>query len=255
MIAKCQNYLQKMVVCALMLLATHAYTRESGEVQLQFLTDDENSEVRELLIESAVLDDSVKFINEIFLLDQNIDVVVGASDGPLYDPSISEIQIPYSFYEEVVERFEQIETDPAEVALFANDAMLHTLFHEIGHALVDQFNLPVVGREEDAVDALANVLLLEYYENGAEMAVNAAQLFALESEDRGDFEEADFWDEHSLDEQRYYSTLCHVYGSDPAAHKTLPEEIGFSDERADFCVASYQQLVDDWNTLLESVFR
>src|SRR4029078_13036153 len=34
------------------------------------------------------------------------------------------------------------------------------LHHELGHALVDLLNLPVTGKEEDAVDQLATVVLL-----------------------------------------------------------------------------------------------
>ena len=68
-------------------------------------------------------------------------------------------------------------------------------------------------------------------------------------------EEQDFWGEHSLDEQRYYSTLCHVYGSDPEQYKDIAEDAGFSDDRADSCEFEYQQMVDGWNKLLRSALK
>ena len=226
---------------------------DQTRIEISYLNDTDNENIRTILIDDGVIDNGVDFINELFQLERSIRVVVGAADGPLYDPGISEIHIPYEFYSEIIERFGQIEKDKAEQAVFASDAMLHTLFHEVGHALVDQLDLPVVGKEEDAVDALASVLLLEHYTDGAEMAGNAAELFALEGEDRGDLTEEDFWDEHSLDEQRYFSTLCHVYGSDPDSFRELADDLGFSEDRREMCVATYEQLVDDWQYLLEPV--
>ncbi|UIY28577.1 DUF4344 domain-containing metallopeptidase [Neorhizobium galegae] len=44
---------------------------------------------------------------------------------------------------------------------FAFGNALFFLFHEAGHMLVSEFNLPVLGREEDAVDTLSTLLLLE----------------------------------------------------------------------------------------------
>ena len=38
---------------------------------------------------------------------------------------------------------------------------LFFLFHETGHMLVSEFELPVLGKEEDAVDTLSSLLLLE----------------------------------------------------------------------------------------------
>ncbi|MCW9000601.1 MAG: DUF4344 domain-containing metallopeptidase, partial [Kangiellaceae bacterium] len=65
-----------------------------------------------------------------------------------------------------------------------------------------------------------------------EIALSAADLFYLESEDRTELDEQDFWGEHSLDLQRYYSTLCHVYGSDPDKYKAILEQDYFSEYRA-----------------------
>ncbi len=223
---------------------------QAGSAQIEYRQNSDYTTERNLLIETAILDDAVAFINDLFTLEQNIKIVVGTDDGPLYDPSLSEIQIPYHFYTEIIDRYGDIDNREDEQEIFANDAMLHTLFHELGHALTDQLDIPIVGKEEDAVDGLANVLLLEYYDEGAEMARHAAELFALEGEERGELSDADFWDEHSLDEQRYFSTLCHVYGSDPDRFNDLGDELGFSDDRREICEETYTRLVSDWVTLL-----
>lgn len=228
-----------------------SYGRADTTMQIKWLG---KSEVREILQADSVFEDGVGFINDNFQLQRSLTLIVGADDGPLYDPQSDVIQIPYEFYQQVVVLFEEVvPDDPDTREQYAIDSMLHTLFHEFGHAVIDQFEIPVLGREEDAVDGLASVLLIEYYDNGAEMAINAAELFALESDDRGALQEEDFWDEHSLDEQRFYSTLCHVYGSDPDEYQELVDDAGFTDERSEMCIFDYEKLVDDWDTLLEPV--
>lgn len=226
-----------------------------NQITIEYAEDPQFSRIKSLLIQDGVLDHGVRFINDTFQLQRSIVVEAGAADGPLYDPAVSAIQIPYAFYTEVTDRYRELESDELELSELAGDAMLHTLFHELGHALVDQLELPIVGREEDAADALANVLLLEYYDNGAGIAGNAAELFALEGEDRGELVDEDFWGEHSLDEQRYFSTLCNIYGSNPDRFAELAQQTGFSEERREICVETYQRLVDDWNLLLEPVFK
>lgn len=113
----------------------------------------------------------------------------------------------------------------------------------------------MLGKEEDAVDALANVLLIEFYDGGGDIAISAADLFDLESADVDELEDADFWDEHSLDVQRYYSTLCHVYGSDPQGYGYLLEDAEFSEDRSELCVEEYETISDSWLDLLEPYMK
>ena len=132
----------------------------------------------------------------------------------------------------------------------------HTLVHEVGHVLFAQYDLPLLAREEDAADALASVLLLEYAENGAEVVLNAARMFGLESEGREGFDESDFWSEHSLDIQRYYASICHVYGSDPDGHiELINTEYGFTKERAEVCELEYERIRRSWLKVLRPYLK
>ncbi|GAL09113.1 hypothetical protein JCM19233_78 [Vibrio astriarenae] len=122
--------------------------------------------------------------------------------------------MPYSFITEVTDQFGFIEPamSDAEMQEAINGVLAHTLLHEIGHGLVEINRLPVLGREEDAVDSFATVWLLEGLEDGQQLAFDAALMFDLESQDIEEFTDEDFWGEHSLDKQRYYQTMCLIYG-------------------------------------------
>jgi len=84
---------------------------------------------------------------------------------------------------------------------FVAGNMLFVGFHEIGHALVSELHLPVLGREEDAADSFATLAMLE---EGTEFSVNilvqaARGWFLLDRRDRKLGEMLSFYDEHGLD--------------------------------------------------------
>ncbi|WP_392340598.1 DUF4344 domain-containing metallopeptidase [Moritella marina] len=204
------------------------------------------------------IQDTLNLMSSEFIFPQPLTITFGGDDGPLYDPATNDILIPYTFLDEVEQRFkaahdardDNAKTAPVALDQTVMDVVIHTLFHELAHALIANHELPIVGKEEDAADNLAVVLAIEYFENGAEIAISAAKLFYLEDNEITEFEEADFWDEHSLDLQRYYATLCHVYGSDDVNYAYLLEDTGFSAERGEFCISEYDTIANNWLTLL-----
>ena len=197
----------------------------------------------------------VEFINQSVPFDDEVILKVGADDGPLFDPQTNEIWMPVEFLAEIDERFtnaEWIDTE-AELDDVMLDVVMHTLLHEVAHAIIAQFEIPTLGKEEDAADNLANVLLLEYANEGDMITLNAADMFSLEDQSIDEYENADFWDEHSLDIQRYYTTVCHVYGAYPEEHKALIEAGELSEERAEQCIEEYATISYDWLKVLEGL--
>jgi hypothetical protein len=227
-------------------------------VRYQQTNDAKLQSIVKTLQSDSSIQNTLSLMNTEFIFEQPLTIVFGGEDGPLYDPAINDILIPYTFLDEVEQRFKAVndarndngKAEPADLNQAVMDVVIHTLFHELAHALIANHELPIVGKEEDAADNLAAVLSIEYFENGAEIAISAADLFYLEGDEITEFEEADFWDEHSLDLQRYYATLCHVYGSDDVNYAYLLEDTGFSAERGEFCISEYDTIANNWLTLL-----
>ncbi|GIU25035.1 hypothetical protein TUM4433_09310 [Shewanella schlegeliana] len=184
-------------------------------------------------------------------MQHKLTVVYGAQDGPLFDPELMQIQIPYNFVTEVLNRFTTDEYQQTGVSpkVATQDALLHTLGHEYGHAYIYANEVIVLGREEDAVDTLATLLLINAFEQGAEIALSAADLFALEDEEIDELVEDDFSDEHSLDAQRYYATVCLIYGSDPKKYAELLSRSVVESDRGQFCEEEYQRQSENWQRL------
>jgi Putative metallopeptidase len=85
------------------------------------------------------------------------------------------------------------------------------LVHEIGHALVDVYRIPVRGKEEAAVDAIATVLLRRFVHGGTGIAVAGADFLGAPASKRGTSSaESDFWREHSLGRRRADTLVCLV---------------------------------------------
>ncbi|GHA64754.1 DUF4344 domain-containing metallopeptidase [Photobacterium aphoticum] len=205
-----------------------------------------------IIKQSDVNDTVIALSRAHFPFNEPLTITYGSKDGPLYDPDTHQVQIPYGFYLESVNYFanndyqKRYGKSAQEGAL---DTLLHTLLHEAGHAYIADQDIPVLGKEEDAVDNFATLLLLDYVDKGDEVAISAADMFAFESDDRPDYYDyGEYIDEHSFDLQRYFSTLCLVYGSDPEAHKALLDEVeeDYLRDRQDFCQYNYESLKTNW---------
>lgn len=130
----------------------------------------------------------------------------------------------------------------------------HTMLHEIGHLFVDQLDLPVLGREEDAVDTMATLLMLE---TGIEADIIGLQdtvdgwLYSATSRPTRGFVNSDFYGAHSLDIQRSYAIACLMVGSDFDAHTAYATRISLPIDRQKSCAEDYRVAEKGWAAVLE----
>lgn len=128
------------------------------------------------------------------------------------------------------------------------------IFHESGHMLVSEFGLPVLGKEEDAVDSLSSLMLLEaedtkIFGQAMKDATWGWFLWAQASEENG--VEPAYWDEHALDQQRAYAMVCMMLGKDEAAYREFAESVEYPKDRIDQCKYNYERTSATWFGLLE----
>lgn len=122
-----------------------------------------------------------------------------------------------------------------------------TLLHEMGHLLIHELKLPVLGREEDAADQLGFIGLFLLYgkQRDADFyqkLLDVAEYWRLESQrPKPAYEEIQPWDSHALDAQRFYNIACLAYGSDPDRLDWVIQATGLPVERALYCDEEYRQ--------------
>ena len=123
------------------------------------------------------------------------------------------------------------------------------VLHESAHALIHILKLPVTGREEDVADQFSTLVLL-HQKDGARKVTEVALVHKVMSE-MTQGEPPAYWDEHSQDGQRYYDTLCMIYGRDPEGNTRLVSTNALPFERATICEQDYRRIESAWKTLLK----
>lgn len=212
----------------------------------------ENQAIKQLLESSEVLQTSIDLINNNWQLEDDILLRMGGEEDPYYDPETSTIYFSYYFVDEIAQRFIDANPNADLVAQqrFVISGVVHTLFHEYAHVLVDYLNLPVLGREEDAADSFASYVLITMMEGGPQLLKDGADLFYLESLDPEPFASVMLSDSHSLPIQRFYMSLCHLYASDEKAYRHLITDHDFDEEWVNTCLMDYDIIISSWQALL-----
>jgi hypothetical protein len=150
---------------------------------------------------------------------------------------------------------QQLTNAQREAAIqFALNNTRHTMLHEIGHLLVDQLELPVLGREEDAVDMMATLLMLDTETEADVIGLQDTIEGWLYSESfrpsRGYVNSA-FYGAHSLDIQRSFAMACLMVGSDYERHTQYATRISLPIDRQKSCAEDYRIAERGWSTVLE----
>ncbi|MDZ7908145.1 MAG: DUF4344 domain-containing metallopeptidase [Gemmobacter sp.] len=139
---------------------------------------------------------------------------------------------------------------------FVEGNLIGTFYHELGHALIDVLDLPVLGQEEDAADTLAVVLINDLWEKeDAEWLGRATADYYYYTVDWSGAaaDETAWWGVHGPDEQRYYNHVCLFYGTDPAGLADLATEYELPEDRAEGCAEEFQLASDSWGVFLDDI--
>ncbi len=148
-----------------------------------------------------------------------------------------------------------------ERALYLAGNISFVLFHEFGHALIDEFALAVFGQEEDAVDNLSALFMLpEDKEPLADDLMLAAmegwyrlQLYDPQDPDQQPFitpQQGAALGAHAPDRERALNILCVLYGSDPEGFRDLALRQGLEEAKLPLCEDIYQRTLSGWAQLL-----
>jgi hypothetical protein len=207
----------------------------------------------------------IKALNATLNIPYNIPIIMTNDDiGPNYDPETKTITLDYGDITWSADQYDEVypHSDKETREYFLNNINLFSLYHELGHALIDAYNIPLVGSEEDAADGLASVMILYYFTMGDQIILDNAFYFGALRKESGNSEDQ-YWDEHALNGQRYYRLLCYAYGKSPQYVAEQLKETGsknknldeFIEEKKDSCLGEYHVLNQAWFTLLKPHFK
>ena len=155
-------------------------------------------------------------------------------------------------YEYLSSIYDMMPKEPTAEGITPREAftgqLLFAISHEFGHAVFDIYNLPVLGRQEDAADQFATHFLLNFGGPLAKRLIwGAAYSYNDYMKDLKDKPKVTlpilaFASDHGAPEQRFYNLLCIAYGYDPQAFAAVVEKGYMPDPRAKVCKYEYSNL-------------
>lgn len=227
----------------------------NGKLNIEYIPseDPKLAPYEKLLKDSVFFNRLLEVSNKILDLPRSVDVKVAdcGTVNAMYSAKHKALIICNELIATTARSFPRKTYSKEDVDRMTVHTLSFVFFHEFGHALVDQFNLPVLGREEDAVDDFATLFLLSLGENG-KVAINDATKSFLYTEDN-DPEGSSFADSHSIDIQRFYGIGCLAYGSDPVYFKDITDDIKALKERR--CDVEYKKKLSSWEKLIQPYLK
>lgn len=210
----------------------------TGNVEVTYQPSALAPQIGDWFATTGVLEAAASLIDHAVALPTRINLVAGDCGrvNAYYDPHTRTVTVCHELIAVIAASFDRGD--------YLRQVLLYVTMHELGHAVIDVLDLPVVGREEDAADQFATL----FFVNTGDLdfvigVVQAAQFFR-----RVDGSQAVYWDTHTFGEERYYQLLCMVYGGAPDARDAIASAL--PPERAAQCPTEYRQVRHGWNRLV-----
>ena len=222
-----------------------------------------------------LLEAEVEFLNENFRLPYDVEVVAQECDeiNAWYDWEKKQLVMCYEFIDDVFEGYyyfygEDEDFDEQVWADYGYNVGDYVFWHEVGHAFIDIYELPITGLEEDVADQFAALMLSYTYDSetgsytlGQTMLYDVGTWYYNENLYWSEIYPAEtgeeyvplYWDVHSLDIQRFYNITCYAYGSDPEYNQHLVNTEDLPEDRAIDCEYEYFMIEYGWEYLLGGV--
>jgi Putative metallopeptidase len=149
------------------------------------------------------------------------------------------------------------ESELEDMASFVLGNTAFIMFHESGHMLIDELDLPVLGKEEDSVDAMSSVLLLNLEDDFFNQAMKDAAMgwYLSDADSAVNGYAPVFWGKHGLDKQRAYNLACYMVGKDPEKFGRFADILKLPKSRQKSCAGDFGDLSKGWEQVLTPHMR
>ncbi len=130
--------------------------------------------------------------------------------------------------------------------VFATDVTLHVVLHELAHALVREFDLPILGNEETLADAFATHYLVTELPERAPAVLRARVASLLYEAAEVPRTKWTVGGEHDNDARRAYQIAALAFAADRERYAHLADLVGMNEDQrgdaADYCAEIHRSL-------------
>jgi len=139
----------------------------------------------------------------------------------------------------------------AEVTPFAENVLTHVVLHELGHALVREFNLPILGNEETLADAFATHYAVAHMDDRAFDILQARIASLLIEADEVPRNEWTVKGEHNSDARRAYQIAATALAYDPQKYRELAELVEMDESEMRGVIDYSGEIHRSWRRILK----
>ena len=237
---------------------------DGGDFYLTYIPTSDYLTYETWLQDHDIFEAHIVDLNYFFKLPHNVEIIIADKSfhpdceypNAFYGGSV--ILICYELIDDTKYRFTQYYERQNMGTSGLNDSVKNvienTLYHELGHALIDIYALPITGLEEDVADQFAAYFALQFpYQDdpentiGRDVVLESAWAHHLISVYYPDLTPSHFADTHSLNEQRFYNLSCWTYGAYPNDSQWMLDKGWVSEDRVVWCEEEYEKIVQFWN--------
>lgn len=146
--------------------------------------------------------------------------------------------------------FERAKAWNVPVTKFAEDVTLHVVLHEMGHALIREFDLPVLANEETQADAFATFYLTTYMpDRAAEVLEARVKSWMIEA---GEVPRAEWTvrGEHNNDARRAYQVAALAVAADSEKYRNVAVAARMTDRDISRATDYGTEIHRSWRRLL-----
>jgi hypothetical protein len=270
-------FIFSMLVPLLMVAPSSSAATKKSEGKFVLIFKDsknpKNAETVKILKSTHKFKSLVSGFNKMFNLP-NGDVKIILNDGTDYHfhPKLNSILIGYDEIQNDISMIRKYNPDVSQelIEKFVINNNIFMMYHEIGHALVYNLDIPIPSNAETAVDYLSALVSLNYSQNGYELVTSGIITFDIWNRENIARErkiksrahvDATFWSEHAGNKKRLYNILCVAYGKNPSKLMEVLKKVD-DDKLIDFlkynakrCRGLYNRIYGDWFKLLIPYYK
>ncbi len=209
--------------------------------------------VRELIMQRGGLEIYKELLSP-FEMPENLYVKAVDCDGVpnayfFREKNLPTIRICYDYLKEIQDNLpKEVTKEGIEPRDALVGQLLFALMHEFGHAAFDLYNIPILGRQEDAADQFATYVMLQFGGERAQRLIKGAAwsykgfIKDLNDNPKVTTPLAAFSSDHGAPQQRFYNLACIAYGYDPKIFADVVDNKFLPEHRAKVCQYEYSNL-------------
>jgi hypothetical protein len=213
----------------------------AAKLQARYEPSTKFASVRDMLQRHKVLEKAQRFMSPL-RLPRTLTIRSAECGAPSlpYDADKGIITICYEAIASMQDLAKGSASDPDKLAAVVAGGVIEEALHRMALAILQVFDVPVWGKEDDAADLLGAFLMLQFDERTARVAIlGAGSLFLTKTSSIG---KVDYASDVSPPAQRFYNFLCIAFGGDTLAFGAVVEQGFLPKDRAGRCKGEYDAI-------------